>query len=999
MADVELNPNTPLNSSKNESRKIIETTDSGSFENLKSVFEGPNSRNSKETRIRNSRIASSRKFKKSSENSLSNSVEPPLVVAPRPDIPSEKINFNNTTTEKSPTTTAFSNESDQNVLAEYRSQDILKDSDSNFKDFDPSIETDISRIKSISISQNSSETLQAIYESSESNQLHSTTQTEDNIPKMPLEEENTNINPSFVDTKIQPTTKNISNPSINPDADLNINTYQNNSINNTPKINSPQSSYSSPLENSESFSGSDLSYTHNSSSKNRSSLLNDSRENLPIKLSSFDISRTNKIPIKKINSLDPSSPQNRKNKHRSVIIGNISTKFPTIKSTERISLTDNHPTPIKLMSPSESNQSSYRNSIADFYSSNKISPVFNEARSSQPPMSSYIASKIPLSSPQHHSNIQNNPAKADSAVILENANINHNDSHDTSSQNNTFFTSVSSLFTRKSGISTAAPPHISQTEHNTSNNSSFLSQGMFSSIGEWMGKSSNNRISSSSINHPTNSSEYDDESSNPSVAFILSQIKEKNNDLLNDPKATLFEKEELGRQLLKSKNSMKKNGRADEIDWEFWGNLISNFEQVAKNNSDKLSKQIHRGVPQEIRGTVWQLLSSSSRDPISLSKYRELISSPSPHDKQIVRDLVRTFPDHSFFKKDGSGQSSLFNILHSYSIYDPGLGYCQGLAFIAGPLLLNMPEEEAFCVFKSLMNFYKLRGLYIPNMELLQLRLYQLDRLIEEHLPALSKHFIKEGVRSSMYSSQWFMTLFAYCLPMNLVFSVFDIVFAEGVDSLLQISLAVLKRSQTKMITMPFEQLIKFLTNGELFEYYTSRSAEAFMHDIEAITVVTPKRLARLTRDHEILLQKTKLEEDAKDVLKSTNKRLELENKHLLDKLQSLSFEHSDLMSQFVSTKLDLSHSQEIISKQNEKIRELEARLSIERMKAEESLRDEMEKLANKNLDLAIKHQLLEDKTDELENALVRVNTLYADSENDRITLLNKWNDLRKAMN
>ncbi|OMJ12548.1 hypothetical protein AYI70_g9046, partial [Smittium culicis] len=101
----------------------------------------------------------------------------------------------------------------------------------------------------------------------------------------------------------------------------------------------------------------------------------------------------------------------------------------------------------------------------------------------------------------------------------------------------------------------------------------------------------------------------------------------------------------------------------------------------------------------------------------------------------------------------------------------------------------------------------------------------------------------------------------------------------------------------------------------------------------------------------------------------------------------------------FVSTKLDLSHSQEIISKQNEKIRELEARLSIERMKAEESLRDEMEKLANKNLDLAIKHQLLEDKTDELENALVRVNTLYADSENDRITLLNKWNDLRKAMN
>ncbi|OMJ20115.1 hypothetical protein AYI69_g6335, partial [Smittium culicis] len=593
MAEVELNPNTPLNSSKNESKKIIQDADSSSFENLKSVFEDTNSRNSKEPRIRSSRNASSRKFKKSSEISLSNDVEPPLVVAPRPDIPSEKINFKNITTEKSPTTTAFSIDSEPNVLAEYRSEDLLKDSDSNNKDFDPSIETNFSRIKSIPISQNSSETLQAIYESSESNQLHSTTQTENNISTIPLEKESSNDTPSFIDTKLQPKIKNISNSSINFASDLNINTYQKYSNNNTPKSSSPQSSYNSPLENSESFSGSDLSYTHISSNRNRSSLLNDSRENMPIKLSSFDISRTNKIPIKKINSIDPSSPQSRNNKHRSVIIGNISTKYPTIKSTKRNSLADSHPAPIKLMSPSESNQSSYRNSIADFYSSNKTSTVFNETRSSQPPMSSYIASKSPLSSPQHYSNIQKNPAKADSAVVIDNANINDNDSHDSSSQNNTFFTSVSSLFTRKSGISTAAPPQISPIENNTTNNSSFLSQGMFSSIGEWIGKSSNSRISSGSINHPTNSSEYEDESSNPSVAFILSQIKEKNNDLLNDPKATLFEKEELGRQLLKSKNSMKQNGRADEIDWEFWGNLISNFEQVAKNNSDKLSKQIH----------------------------------------------------------------------------------------------------------------------------------------------------------------------------------------------------------------------------------------------------------------------------------------------------------------------------------------------------------------------------------------------------------------------
>ncbi len=35
--------------------------------------------------------------------------------------------------------------------------------------------------------------------------------------------------------------------------------------------------------------------------------------------------------------------------------------------------------------------------------------------------------------------------------------------------------------------------------------------------------------------------------------------------------------------------------------------------------------------------------------------------------------------------------------------YDPEVGYTQGLAFIVAALLLNMPDEEAFCVLVRLM--------------------------------------------------------------------------------------------------------------------------------------------------------------------------------------------------------------------------------------------------------------------------------------------------------
>lgn len=94
--------------------------------------------------------------------------------------------------------------------------------------------------------------------------------------------------------------------------------------------------------------------------------------------------------------------------------------------------------------------------------------------------------------------------------------------------------------------------------------------------------------------------------------------------------------------------------------------------------------------------------------------------------------------------------------------YDQDVGYTQGLAFIVAALLLNMPEEEAFCVFIRLMYSYDLRSHFLPDMPGLQLRMYQFDRLLEELLPALHLHLVRAGVKSSMYASQWFMTMFSY---------------------------------------------------------------------------------------------------------------------------------------------------------------------------------------------------------------------------------------------
>ena len=38
----------------------------------------------------------------------------------------------------------------------------------------------------------------------------------------------------------------------------------------------------------------------------------------------------------------------------------------------------------------------------------------------------------------------------------------------------------------------------------------------------------------------------------------------------------------------------------------------------------------------------------------------------------------------------------------------------------------------------------------------------QFERLLEEVLPVLHLHFVRQGVKASMYCSQWFLTMFSY---------------------------------------------------------------------------------------------------------------------------------------------------------------------------------------------------------------------------------------------
>ena len=68
----------------------------------------------------------------------------------------------------------------------------------------------------------------------------------------------------------------------------------------------------------------------------------------------------------------------------------------------------------------------------------------------------------------------------------------------------------------------------------------------------------------------------------------------------------------------------------------------------------------------------------------------------------------------------------------------------------------------------SLQLWYRMRDMFKPSMTELGLCIYQLDTLIEQHLPDLHIHFQSQAIHTNLFASRWFLTLFTSCVSVSL---------------------------------------------------------------------------------------------------------------------------------------------------------------------------------------------------------------------------------------
>ncbi|KAH8344340.1 hypothetical protein KR084_009926 [Drosophila pseudotakahashii] len=260
--------------------------------------------------------------------------------------------------------------------------------------------------------------------------------------------------------------------------------------------------------------------------------------------------------------------------------------------------------------------------------------------------------------------------------------------------------------------------------------------------------------------------------------------------------------------------------------------LIERWEQIIERNSTQIGNKkdpkvlghaIRTGVPRSKRGDVWTFLAEqhsmntapvdTKRFPNFNTPYHTLLKHLTEHQHAIFIDLGRTFPNHQFYKDPlGLGQLSLFNLLKAYSILDPELGYCQGLGFICGVLLLHCDESNAFQLLKHLMFRRNMRTKYLPDMKKFQLQLYQLSRLVKDHLPDLYVWLDQNDVSPTLYAAPWILTVFSSQFPLGFVARVFDLLFLESSDVIFKFAIALLSVHKQQLLAKDnFEEIMDYL--------------------------------------------------------------------------------------------------------------------------------------------------------------------------------------------
>lgn len=371
-------------------------------------------------------------------------------------------------------------------------------------------------------------------------------------------------------------------------------------------------------------------------------------------------------------------------------------------------------------------------------------------------------------------------------------------------------------------------------------------------------------------------------------------------------------------------------------------------------------------------------------------------------EKVIKKDLgSRT--SYSKYTQSAGLQDGLFGVCKAYALFDTTVGYAQGINFIAMPLLFHMPEEEAFTLLVRMMHHYQLRTLFEPEMPGLHLRLYQFERLLEDHSPALYCHLKRRHVAPQLYATQWFLTLFAYRFPLQLVLRVYDLLFSEGLTAILKFGIVLMQKNKEALLQMKDMSHLTTFLKEKLFDVYIDKSpsasslldsgffgsvtggadkelyrADELVQDATQIKV-SPEMLTAYEVEWEELRRTEREKEVELENLRTSNLTLGNRVKTLEERVQQHDAEHVNIASDLVKYKVENDELHDTKEALEMRVQELQRLLESQPAEVEAKLKDEMDRIMQRNLEVQNENRHLQDELENTEQQLVKISMTHAE--------------------
>ena len=190
-------------------------------------------------------------------------------------------------------------------------------------------------------------------------------------------------------------------------------------------------------------------------------------------------------------------------------------------------------------------------------------------------------------------------------------------------------------------------------------------------------------------------------------------------------------------------------------------------------------------------------------------------------------DIQRTFPEEKLCMEK-KFLAKLKNILICYSIRNTSIGYCQGMNFIVGRLLLIMDnEEQVFWIFIQMIEKI-LPLIYYSDLAGIIMETTIIDTFISFYLSNLYKYLIDNSFKLPFnnFIHKWMVSLFTQALSPEMSYTFFDYFFIDGEICLIKNALFVM--------TMLEEYLLK----SNDFEYMFNMFNEAPLHIHDPKTLI-----------------------------------------------------------------------------------------------------------------------------------------------------------------